>query len=46
LIELLRYWDIRLTGNGGREMRPRNIYSGLACGPDTEAKIEFRRRKI
>jgi cytochrome P450 len=43
LIELLRHWDIRLKGGEGR---PKNIYNGLTCGPDTGAEIEFRRRKI
>jgi hypothetical protein len=43
LIELLRHWDVRLKGGEGR---PKNIYNGLACGPNTGAKIEFRRRKI
>jgi len=43
LIELLRHWDVRLKGDEGR---PRNVYNGLTCGPDTRAEIEFRRRKI
>ncbi|KAK6582394.1 hypothetical protein PZA11_004802 [Diplocarpon coronariae] len=50
LIELLRNWDIRfkgdVSGKGGVEMRPKNTYLDITCKPDTQAEVEFRRRRL
>lgn len=49
MIELIRNWDFRLPGDdkleGGTWRRPKNIYRRLECGPDPQARLEFRRRK-
>ncbi|KAK2626129.1 hypothetical protein QTJ16_004391 [Diplocarpon rosae] len=49
LIELLRNWDFRfkgdVSGKGGVDKRPQNTYFDVTCKPDTQAEMEFRRRK-
>jgi len=49
LIELLKSWDFRFKGDleakGGVDRRPKNMYSDVLCVPDTQAELEFKRRK-
>ncbi|KAH9219807.1 cytochrome P450 [Leptodontidium sp. 2 PMI_412] len=49
LIELLKSWEFRFKGDleakGGVERRPKNVFRDVICVPNTEAEVEFRRRK-
>lgn len=50
LIELLRHWEFRLKGDvegkGGEENRPANYEYRFGVSPNTEAEVEFGRRKM
>ncbi|PVH82428.1 cytochrome P450 [Cadophora sp. DSE1049] len=49
LIKLLKSWEFRFKGDfeakGGLERRPKNMYYDVTCVPNTQAELEFRRRK-
>lgn len=50
IIELLMNWDFRFVDDikmeGGAWRRPKNKFMKFDCRPDTEAFLEFRRKKI
>lgn len=43
MIELLRYWEFELVGDG---KRPANVEFQFGISPNAEAEVRFRRRVL